>query len=257
MAAAAANSRDLERGGVVGESVFIDLSRAELDARGLYGDGPFYGHASRSHAHFRCQNAGVRYVGIILVAAVLYGAYDYVSSRPIDWPAGELVADDPSQATLKDAEPIRREDFELLPRARFSAEVRVLSHERYRAGDLAEISPLDFAVGWGPMSDSAVIEQLDISQANRFYFWHFDDEPPIPQREIIVHSSNWHLVPASDTVWQDLKRVRTGDIITLDGLLIDISNTGGRVIQTSLNRDDTGPGACEVVLVEKISYRYR
>lgn len=198
----------------------------------------------------------MRYVGIILVAAALYGAYDYVSSRPIDWAAGELVADDPAQTNFEGANPIPLEGFELLPRARFSAEVRVLSHERYRAGELAEISPLDLAVGWGPMSDSAVIEGLDISQSNRFYYWHYDDEPPIPEPEIITHSSNWHLVPAGDAVWSELRGVRVGDVVRLEGLLIDIRNADGQVMQTSLQRDDSGAGACEVVLVEKVSYRY-
>ena len=198
----------------------------------------------------------MRLVAIILVAVALYGAYGYITSRPIDWPAGELVADDPKQTNFEGAEPIQHKSFELLPRARFSAEVRVLGHEQYRAGDLADVSPLDLAVGWGPMSDSAVIDELDISQSNRFYYWHFDDEPPIPQREIVTHSSNWHLVPADDVVWHDLQRVREGDIVTLEGLLIDIKNSNGQVIRTSLRRNDTGAGACEVVLVEKVSYRY-
>lgn len=198
----------------------------------------------------------MRYVGIVLVAAALYGAYDYLSSRPIDWPAGELVANDPTQASVEGAVAIQRQSFELLPRARFSAQVRVLSHERYRAGDFAEISPLDLAVGWGPMSDSAVIEELEISQSNRFYYWHYDDEPPIPEGDIVTHSSNWHLVPAGDAVWSELRGVRVGDIMTLEGLLIDIRNANGQVMRTSLQRDDTGAGACEVILVEKVSYRY-
>jgi len=198
----------------------------------------------------------VRYVRIILVAVALYGAYGYFTSRPVDWPAGELVADDPKQVNFEAAAPIPRRNFQLLARARFGAEVRVLSHERYRAGELADISPLDLAVGWGPMSDSAVLDRLEISQSNRFYYWHFDDEPPIPQREIVTHSSNWHLVPADDNVWSELQRVRTGDIISLEGLLIDIKNSNGQVIRTSLRRNDTGAGACEVVLVETVSFRH-
>jgi hypothetical protein len=198
----------------------------------------------------------VRVVGIIVVAVALYGAYGYLTSRPVDWPAGELVADDPDQENLEGAPSIARDDFELLPRARFAAEVRVLSHERYRAGDLADVSPLDLAVGWGPMSDSAVLDQLDISQSNRFYYWHFDDEPPISQREIIAHSSNWHIVPADDTLWEELRRVRKGDVVSLKGQLVDIRNARGQVMRTSLRRNDTGAGACEILLVEEVEFRY-
>jgi hypothetical protein len=39
----------------------------------------------------------------------------------------------------------------------------VLSVERYRTGREAEISPVDFALGWGSMSDDAVTSKLDIS----------------------------------------------------------------------------------------------
>lgn len=193
----------------------------------------------------------------MLVAGALFAAYHYVSTRPIDWGPGALVAAKPQQSDVGSSDPIPRESLRLLPRARFSAEVRVLSRSLYRHGDLADVSPLDLAVGWGPMSDSAVIDELDISQSNRFYFWHYDDEPPIPEREIVTHSANWHLVPADDSVWDELLRVRTGDVITLDGLLIDIENASGQVIRTSLRRNDTGAGACEVVLVERVSFRYR
>lgn len=199
----------------------------------------------------------MRYVGIFVLAAGLYGAYDYLTTRPIDWPAGVLVADDPRQTDFEGGTPIEQRDFELLPRARFSAQVRVLRHERYRHDELADVSPLDFAVGWGPMSDSAVIEQLDISQSNRFYYWHFDDQPPIDERTIVTHSANWHLIPANEAVFEQLADVRAGEIVDLAGLLVDIKNSNGQVMRTSLRRDDSGAGACEVILVEQLTVRYR
>jgi hypothetical protein len=199
----------------------------------------------------------MRYVGILVIAAGLYGAYGYLTSRPIDWPAGVMVEDDPKQVDFEGGAPVERRGHQLLPRARFNAQVRVLRHERYRHDELADVSPLDFAVGWGPMSDSAVIDQLDISQSNRFYYWHFDDQPPIDEREIIVHSANWHLVPESDSVLDTLEDVRAGEIVTLDGLLIDIRNPQGQLMRTSLRRDDSGAGACEVILVQQATIRYR
>jgi hypothetical protein len=199
----------------------------------------------------------MRYVGIFVIAAGLYGAYNYLSSRPLDWPAGVLVEDDPKQIEFEGGEPIDRSGFQLLPRARFSAQVRVLRHERYRRDELADVVPIDFAVGWGPMSDSAVIEQLDISQSNRFYYWQYDDQPPIEERDIIIHSANWHLVPASDSVSDKLSDVRDGEIVELAGKLIDIKNAAGQVMHTSLRRDDSGAGACEIILVEQVSIRYR
>lgn len=199
----------------------------------------------------------MRYVGILFIAAALYGAYDYFTSRAIDWPAGVLVDDEPQQANFEGGAPIARGAFELLPRARFSAEVRVLSRERYRHDDLADVSPIDFAVGWGPMSDSAVIDQLEISQSNRFYYWHFDDEPPVTPRDITAHSANWHLVPANDAVLEELESVRAGEIVELEGQLVDVRKSTGQLMKTSLRRNDSGAGACEILLVERLSIHYR
>ena len=97
----------------------------------------------------------MRYVGILVLAAGFYGVYDYVTSRPIDWPAGVLVEDDPKQTNFEGGAPIEHRGFELLPRARFSAQVRVLGHEPYRSDDLSDVSPIDFAVGW--LSSSSVL----------------------------------------------------------------------------------------------------
>ena len=199
----------------------------------------------------------MRLITVALLLAALYGAYDYFSMRPIGHPPGILVAEIPSQENLADAAPLDHGAFRLTPRADFTAEVRVLARERYRLGTLADASPLDLAVGWGPMSDSAVLAELDVSQGNRFYYWHFDDEPPIPRKEIETNSANWHLVPDTQAVWKTLRGVRVGDVVTLEGELVDIAGPDGGTIRTSLRRDDTGAGACEVLLVRAISVRAR
>ena len=129
----------------------------------------------------------------------LLAVWQFVSSRPIHRDPGEIAAADPLQAELDAPQTLTRGDFQVIPRARFSAAVRVLGRERYRLGPLADVSPLDIAVGWGPMSDSAVLADIDIAQGGRFYFWHYDDEPPIERRDIETHSANWHLVPANST----------------------------------------------------------
>jgi hypothetical protein len=90
------------------------------------------------------------------------------------------------------------------------------------------------------MSDSAVLADIDVTKANRFYFWHFDDEPPIPRRVIETHSANWHLVPASEKAWTLLKLIRVGDVVTVEGQLVDVQRPDIGTLSTSLRRDDTG-----------------
>jgi len=195
-----------------------------------------------------------RFLGIALIAGTLFAISHYATTRPVEHAGGILVAEDPAQTDPDATAPIEDEGFVLQPRARFVADARVLSSERYHLGKLADVAPLDIAVGWGPMSDSAVLARLDISQGNRFYYWHYDDDPPIPREAIETHSANWHLVPANDSIWHALRRIRVGDVVHLEGLLVDIDSGEGRVMRTSTTRDDTGAGACEIIYVEAVSF---
>lgn len=199
----------------------------------------------------------MRLTHLVLGTAALVAIWQLVTSGPIDRDPGEIAADEPLQSELEESQTLTRGDFQLLPQAQFSAEVRVLGRERYRLGSLADVSPLDIAVGWGPMSDSAVLADIDISQANRFYFWHYDTEPPIPRQAIESHSANWHLIPADDDVWSQLRGLRVGDVVKLDGMLVNVENPGVATFKTSLRREDTGAGACEILYVQSASIRAR
>jgi hypothetical protein len=190
-----------------------------------------------------------------MAAVGLLAVWQIVSSRPIQRDPGEIAADDPLQLDLEGPRTVTRGDFQVIGQARFSAEVRVLGRERYRLGALADVSPLDIAVGWGPMSNSAVLADLDISQSGRFYFWRYDDEPPIPRRDIESHSANWHLVPANSGIWRKLRGLRVGDVVKLDGMLVNLESPADGTRKTSLRRDDTGAGACEIVYVEYATIR--
>lgn len=198
----------------------------------------------------------MRLTPVIVAVCAVFAAYKLFAGRPVHWSAGVLAAADPVQRNIDRAEPVPYKGIKLTPRAHFSAEVRVLSRERYRLGELAEAVPLDFAVGWGPMSDSAVLANIKVSQANRFYFWHYDEEPPIPREDIETHSANWHLLPATSDVWHTLDDVRVGEVVKLEGDLVDLKGNDF-AINTSLTREDTGAGACEVLYVESVTRRSR
>ncbi len=192
---------------------------------------------------------------LVLVAALAIVGYHYMATRAVAHGPGVLVPSDPKQSDPDSTAPIADKDFTLKPRARFAADARVLGIERYHSGKLADLVPLDIAVGWGRMSDSDVLAKVDISQGNRFYYWHYDDEPPIPREEIERHSANWHVVPANDAVWNTLSDVRVGQVVHLEGYLVDIDSAETGAIRTSLTRDDTGAGACEIIYVEAAAAR--
>jgi hypothetical protein len=190
----------------------------------------------------------MRLAPIALAALAIVGVYKLYSGREIAREPGVLVASDPVQSEIDSGEVIERGEFHLRPRAEFSATVRILRREDYSFGALSELVPTDFAVGWGPMSDSAVLADVEISQGNRFYYWR-TNHWPISRSDIESHSANWHVIAENAEVGKVLGRLRTGSVVTLEGRLVDIEGEEGGM-RTSLTRHDTGAGACEILMAE-------
>jgi hypothetical protein len=182
----------------------------------------------------------------LVAALAVFSAWWLYSWRDIAHAPGILALGDPVQREIDSTVSIERGNFRLRPRAEFEATVRILLREDYLLGDLSDLAPTDFAVGWGPMSDSAVLDHIEISQANRFYFWRTETWP-IGRKAIETHSANWHVIPENDRVSAVLGRLRTGNLVELRGRLVDVEGRDGG-IRTSLSRNDTGAGACEILL---------
>ena len=122
----------------------------------------------------------------------------------------------------------------------------------YTFGREADLAPVDLALGWGAMSDEAVLSKISISQSNRFYYWRVD-EFPIPRKEIEWQSANMHMIPADSQVEKILKSVRPGQVVKITGYLIEAKADDGWRWKSSLTREDTGAGACEVIFVKSLS----
>jgi hypothetical protein len=185
----------------------------------------------------------------LVAALAFFAVYRLYSHRDIAHGPGVLAAADPLQREADSEAPIERFGFVLKPRADFSATVRILHREDYSMGELAKLVPTDFAVGWGRMSDSSVLADVDISQGNRFYFWH-TEHWPIERQEIEEHSANWHVIPENSRVKAVLDTLRIGSVVELRGELVDIEGREASM-RTSLTRSDTGAGACEILLASQ------
>ena len=135
----------------------------------------------------------------------------------------------------------------LTPLAGFSVEAHVLGVENYWFDDGANYSPTDLAPGWGRMRDPAILSQLSFSQGSRFFSYRWRDQPPIPPPEIVRSASNMHIIPASEEVASALDAVEVGDNLRIDGWLVRIDRKDGWHWVSSLRRDDSGDGACELI----------
>ena len=187
----------------------------------------------------------------VLVVPVLMGAFQWWQELPVEHPPGQLVAAAPVQEPAARALHTRN-GYSIEQLARFSVEGRVLGVSHYRTDREADLAPVDLALGWGPMSDSAVLQKVAISQGNRFYYWRVQ-QFPIPRREIETHSANMHMIPANRQVDDALRFVRVGQVVHVEGYLVEARAQDGWHWRSSLTREDTGAGACEVIWVEKLT----
>ena len=103
------------------------------------------------------------------------------------------------------------------------------------------------------MSDQAVIDRLDITQSMRFFWYEYQMPPPIPKEQIICHSANLHIIPATSAIASRCKSLRIGTLIHLRGELVEATGPEIGTWRSSLSRTDDGNGACELIWVEELS----
>ncbi len=187
---------------------------------------------------------------VLIVLAVGWAAHSAWEKRSVQHGPGVLAPRAPQQELLSGVPAFELNGYRLTPLATYDIEARLLASEHYRMGREAELSPIDFGVGWGRMSDEAVLKQIDIGQSNRFMHWRVQ-EFPIPQREIEMSAANMHLIPADASIARQLDKMRVGQIVRLRGRLVRADAADGWHWVSSLSRDDTGKGACELLYVEQ------
>ncbi len=193
---------------------------------------------------------------LAIVAVSLWGAWNWWhNERAEHLPPGIVAPADPAQTNLVDAPPrFEVKGYTLLGRARYDLEARILRKEIYRVDGGATLAPVDLGVGWGPMSDTAVVDQLEFSQMGRFFYWRPRDWRtfPLSPAETATHAAQIHAIPATAEIESRLRRLRPGQVVRLAGYLVDVRGNDGFVWNTSLRRDDTGDGACEIMWIEEL-----
>jgi hypothetical protein len=189
---------------------------------------------------------------LLLIALCAAAAWFYFHEPRASW-KGIPASRDPIQTAGNLPAPFSNGEYTITPLARYKVTAVTLSRERYRFDPGAKLSPVDLALGWGPMSMASVINDLSISQSGRWYEYSYQNEPPLDAGTISTHSANTHCLPATDEVRQKLLAVKRHELVTLDGYLVEVSGVDGYHWRSSLSRDDTGGGACEVFWITGLS----
>jgi hypothetical protein len=189
-----------------------------------------------------------------VVAAVLLML---VLSPPRLTPRGPEVPHAPVQTLIAEGEVAAwgHHGATVLPVAHYVLDAHVLSRARYRWDNTAYLSPLDLAVGWGEMSRRAVLRHVRTRQVGRFAYFRFAPEIPITYEAAQRQSANVHVIPSSPRVRRQLMRLRRGDTVRLEGMLVNVHHERGPAWRTSLSREDDGDGACEILWVTSVERR--
>lgn len=185
---------------------------------------------------------------LLVLAAVTWWLWPV---RGLRHPAGVTAPTTPAQQAIPPKALGEIRGYRLEAQASYAIHARVLRTKRYRsrADDLV---PYDVALGWGPMSDQSVLDRLQITQSNRFFFYRWSDQAPLPAGEMARHAANVHVISANRMVAKGVSRLRAGQLVAMRGYLVNVSKADGFSWNSSLRRDDDGNGACEVFYVEEL-----
>ena len=145
--------------------------------------------------------------------------------------------------------------FIITPVARYQVAALVESVKRYSNGWQGQLAPMDILLAWGRMTDPEVQKYCSFSQSNRWGFYQYKAGCPVDGYYISSHCSNHHLIPATANIRAALKQIRNHTRVKFEGYLVNVDGKwNGRDYwwHSSTSRTDTGDGACELLLVQKV-----
>ena len=186
-----------------------------------------------------------------IIGLIILGLFYLWNGSEIPHASGVLAPDEPYQKEVYSARFREMNGYRIELLASFDIRARVIATERYWFDQGSALSPVDLVLGWGAMSDSAVLQQIGVSQGGRFYHW-WGKTLTVPRPVIETQSANMHMIPASGEIARQLKSIRAGNMVHLKGYLVEATSKQGFRWKSSLTRADTGGGACELILVESI-----
>lgn len=134
----------------------------------------------------------------------------------------------------------------------FEGQFRILGSKEYTDDEQAKFSPIDYAVTRGMFTSPEIARQISIRQYDRYLNWKMA-RPPIEPRLATQLVSNMHIIPANPEVAQQIKQVKRGDLIHLEGDLVQI-NDDDLVWKSALDWTGIGDGACRLIRVDSIKW---
>jgi hypothetical protein len=64
------------------------------------------------------------------------------------------------------------------------------------------------------------------------------------------------LIPEDGAIEREIRALRVGQVVELEGELVDVVEPNGSLEHTSMLRMDDGDYACEILLVRRVKVKY-
>lgn len=180
---------------------------------------------------------------------VIYGAWKFLQPPPS--PPGVFLNSEPHQ-TFELGLPFKKNGYSLTPLASYELDGRVLAFKAYY-DRFADVCPYDLGISWGEYTKDSMLENFSFRQKGRFLYFNYKQTSSFTKPDYFP-IANVHLIPADEAISQFLSRLKPDDLVSLKGKLVSVSDDRGYRMVSSLNRKDTGAGACEILYVTQASF---
>lgn len=197
---------------------------------------------------------------VMMVSAVCYMFYiygDHGSVRAIEG----LPEPVQEQAEGSESKSVDGYDVLITFKYTYKVDALVVSTMRYNGSKLNDkLSPVDLGLAWGKVAENNTKIDFHWKQSGRWIYWEVDrvsEIAPLGGTDGVNRQcSNNHIIPASSSIKDKVKKIRQGDRVKLEGYLVDIyaEKPDGSWFEwnTSSSRSDSGNGACEVFYVTDV-----
>ncbi len=205
-------------------------------------------------------------IALLASLAALLLAWTKVGALPSPSQVREELLEDPAQSrsgTENFAFDYRGQSYAVQPQAEYLVSGVVVSHNNisgigdiYHTSDSVDLK--DLCLVWGDNVVSGIYRKFNFWSEPWSCHYQIDDGSLLKDFRNDQFSNN-HLIAADKAVQDTIRSVNIGDQVRLTGLLVNYYpvKASEQIRRTSLNRTDTGNGACEVIFVKKVQILMR
>jgi hypothetical protein len=161
---------------------------------------------------------------ILILLFVGWKQYYYIETAPTVGPG--IMAGSYPYSSKSSRSPFRIGNYTYSPRSNYEVEARVIAASKYYFDRMSRISDIDLVLGWGPMSNEAIYQELNPSISNRFYEWD-SNSSILSDAEVTINSSNYHIIASDSVITKRLRDIKIGDIVLLRGYLVSVKGASG------------------------------